>query len=107
MNTPPSLITSVAILCATAVFVFAEAVVAPPDPAAAAAAPSPPVTPVSALPADPNSAASDPYSDKPPEYNSSPMVRVDVLMVSLSEERALPLFPKLRDPEQIQAAQEK
>jgi hypothetical protein len=33
------------------------------------------------------------------------MVRIDVLMVSLSEDKALPLLPKLRDPQQISAAQ--
>jgi hypothetical protein len=39
------------------------------------------------------------------DYNATPLIRVDVLMVSLPEDKALPLLPALREPAQIQATQ--
>jgi hypothetical protein len=38
-------------------------------------------------------------------FNPAPMVRVDVLMVSVPEAKALPLIPQLRDPKLMAAAE--
>jgi len=40
------------------------------------------------------------------KYNQEPQVRVDILMVSLPQDKALALLPALRDPDRIEAAQE-
>ena len=43
---------------------------------------------------------------RPPDFNSRAMVRVDVLMLSVPEEKLLPLLPQLRNPDQIAAAEQ-
>lgn len=42
---------------------------------------------------------------KPQVFNPRAMVRVDVLMLSVPEEKLLPLLPQLRDPDQIIGAE--
>jgi hypothetical protein len=51
----------------------------------------------------------DPAAFQPFEANflNTPQVRVDVLMVSMPEARALAMLPELRDPGKIEAAQAK
>jgi hypothetical protein len=73
---------------------------------------NPPPAPTARPGANPatSSPATDPLSpglSKPPEYNSAPLVRVDLLMVSVPEDKALPLIPQLRDSAQIVAAEAK
>src|SRR5262245_26645050 len=74
---------------------------APTKPAPDTARPSePPPSPV----ADPTVGG---FGPKPPVFNAGPQVKIDVLMIALSEERWLPLLPELRDPAKIEAAQAK
>ena len=77
-------------------------IVSPPTPAVV---PPELVSPPPAVERAPAPAPSEIPEEKPREFNASPMVRVDVLMISASEEKLLPLLPQLRDPAQIEGAE--
>jgi hypothetical protein len=96
-----------AILLATSPFGFAQSAPAPATEAPTIPSPAPanPVSARPATPADPSAGVPGEDVPKPMEYNSAPLIRVDVLMVSLSEDKALPLLPALREPAQVQATQ--
>jgi hypothetical protein len=72
-----------------------------------AGAQTPPGADFKSVPPPPNSLK----ADVPPspatgfKYNHQPQVRVDVLMVSLPQDKALALLPALRDPERVSDAQ--
>jgi hypothetical protein len=68
---------------------------------------SPPPTPVPspAPPATP--APAQPEVREVPAFKSGPQVRMDLLMVSVPQAKALALLPDLRDPQKLPAAQAK
>jgi hypothetical protein len=71
-----------------------------PTPSPASANATPPTTPSPApqVPADPT------IGPHPLVYEDTPQFCVDVLMVSIPQEKALPLIPQLRNPAKIEAA---
>ena len=57
------------------------------------------------LPTNPTPADPAPIVPEKREFNDEPLVRVDVLMISVPEQKALPLILQLRDPAQLAAAE--
>jgi hypothetical protein len=98
MNTPPLRLPILSFVLAVSTLRLTAAVVGSQETAhSAVTPPSQTVPPTRAAEAEP----------PVPKYVSAPLIRVDVMMVSLSEDRALPLLSMLRDPQQVQAAQDK
>jgi hypothetical protein len=88
------------LLIASAAFADSSAQQSPPATAPVSEQKTPP-------PADPPTPPAGPYSPELRTFNNAAMVRVDVLMVSVPEAKALSLIPMLRDPTQIGAAEGK
>src|SRR5688572_18557586 len=80
----------------------ATQVPAPRDPQPAA---TPAADPAAPLPTDPTAPDPAPIVPEKREFNDEPLVRVDVLMISVPEQKALPLIRQLRDPVQFAAAE--
>ena len=71
-----------------------------PQPGGASAA-----DPAAPLPTDPIAPDPAPNAPEKREFNNEPLVRVDVLMISVPEQKALPLIRQLRDSAQFAAAE--